>query len=150
MSPIEIPNTLLIETIEHLKSSVERERVVLWLGRRHEATIQICEVFLPMQETSADYFRIPAKSMSDIFAKLRAGRLMIAAQVHTHPNEAFHSAADDHWAIVRHRGAVSIVVPDFCQRTSAHTFTRDALTFQLDEHDQFTQVDASSAYTVTP
>jgi len=44
---------------------------------------------------------------------------MVAAQVHSHPDEAFHSKGDDEWAIVRHEGALSIVVP-----TSRGTYLR--------------------------
>jgi hypothetical protein len=38
---------------------------------------------------------------------------ILAAQIHAHPGQAYHSGADDQLALVRLPGALSIVVPDF-------------------------------------
>jgi hypothetical protein len=37
----------------------------------------------------------------------------LIAQVHSHPNEAYHSEADDEYAIVTAEGGLSFVVPNF-------------------------------------
>lgn len=148
MSIIEITSKVVHETVALLRSSPTRERVVLWLGQRQPGLVRIHEVHLPIQETEADYFRIPPEGMNALFAYLRPRRWMIAAQVHTHPGKAFHSAADDRWAIVRHEGALSLVVPWFCQSTSEATFERDALVYQLDASDRFIQVQGNAAYKV--
>jgi len=37
----------------------------------------------------------------------------LAAQVHSHPTEAYHSETDDTYPIVTVRGGLSLVVPDF-------------------------------------
>lgn len=37
----------------------------------------------------------------------------IAAQVHAHPGEAYHSKTDDTFPLVTLRGSLSVVVPDF-------------------------------------
>jgi len=39
--------------------------------------------------------------------------LRLIAQVHSHPGEAYHSRADDRYAIVTAEGGFSLVVPDF-------------------------------------
>jgi hypothetical protein len=39
----------------------------------------------------------------------------LAAQIHAHPGEAYHSGADDALALVRLPGSLSIVVPDFAR-----------------------------------
>src|SRR5437763_818131 len=67
-------------------------------------------------------FHIPPAGMTALHAELRRGRLMVAAQVHSHPGPAFHSKADDRWAIVRHEGALSLVVPDFAVNTTVSNF----------------------------
>jgi proteasome lid subunit RPN8/RPN11 len=149
VSALEIASTLLAETVDALCASKRRERVVLWLGRRHGHGVRVHEVYVPIQETEADYFRIPHDGMEALFRHMRPRRLMVAAQVHTHPEAAFHSAVDDRWAIVRHHGALSLVVPCFCQATTAATFAQDAKVYQLDEQDEFVEV-APSAYEVTP
>ena len=65
---------------------------------------------------------------------------MIAAQVHTHPFEAFHSEADDRWAIVRHVGAVSLVVPYFATTTTPDNFLDQIALFSLDANNQWIEV----------
>jgi len=44
---------------------------------------------------------------------LHKNNLRIIAQIHSHPNEAYHSEADDASPIVATIGGVSIVVPRF-------------------------------------
>ena len=89
--------------------------------------------------------------MQALFEELKRNRLAVAAQIHTHPRQAFHSEADDTSAIVRHAGALSIVLPFFALKTAPDTFTRDAKVFVLsrdnvwhevpvDERDRFYQV----------
>jgi proteasome lid subunit RPN8/RPN11 len=109
---LEVPQHVIAETVEHLRQSNTSERVVLWLGRR-EQVVRILEVYVPLQHAASDYFRIPREGMSALLEYLRSKRLVAAAQVHTHPGRAFHSAADDAWALVRHEGALSFVVPRF-------------------------------------
>jgi hypothetical protein len=43
-------------------------------------------------------------------------RELLGVQIHTHPEDAYHSEADDEHAAVTLTGAVSIVVPDFARR----------------------------------
>jgi hypothetical protein len=75
---------------------------------------------------------------------LRDRDLMVAAQVHTHPHEAFHSAADDRWAIVRHVGALSLVLPDFAQKTSIDSFLNEAAVFRLSDRNEWNLVDGAA------
>ncbi len=149
MSKFEVSNALIAETVDYLRASRRRERVVLWLGRRIGDDVRIHEVFLPIQITDADYFRIPSDGMDALFHHLRSSGLFAAGQVHTHPEEAFHSPADDRWALVRHEGALSLVVPRFCQETTIATFVDDAKVFRLDAEDNFVEANPAVAYTVT-
>jgi hypothetical protein len=111
-------------TLEPLREAGTRECecVVLWLGRRVADTILIESVYHPHQTARADVFRIPPTGMTALQAVLRRDRVMVAAQIHSHPALAFHSAADDRWAIVRHEGALSLVVPNFARGVSAANF----------------------------
>jgi hypothetical protein len=78
--------------------------------------------------------------MDKLMQELRTRRLMIAAQVHTHPNLAYHSTADDRWAIVRHVGALSLVVPHFALRTSCETFKKDNTVFSLSPRNEWLEL----------
>lgn len=65
---------------------------------------------------------------------------MVAAQVHSHPREAFHSKADDRWAIVRHEGALSLVVPNFAIGTMVSTFLDDTKVYRFSASAQWVEV----------
>ncbi len=141
MRTVQISNELIGQTIEELQLGGEKghERVVLWLGIANDM-VRVTEVFVPQQTTASDYFHISRDGMAQLIRHLREGDLMIAAQVHSHPEEAFHSKADDYWAIVRHVGALSFVVPSFALETKAHSFLADAVLFELNEHNQWIEV----------
>lgn len=128
-----VPRGILEATLRVLQDAGRegKECVVLWLGTRTTTTITIAESYVPVQIASEDFFQIPRESIAALLEVLGARGLMVGAQVHTHPQEAFHSAADDRWAIVRHVGALSLVLPFFAQRTKPETFLTDAAVFRL-------------------
>lgn len=130
------------ETLGHLREAGKRncECVVLWLGRRTDKTIHVEMAYLPLQVARADIFRIPPQGMTDLQALLRRTRLMVAAQVHSHPGTAFHSEADDEWAIIRHEGALSLVVPYFARKTSTANFLEQAKVFSFSPSAEWTEV----------
>lgn len=127
------PIAVVDATLIHLREAGARrcECVALWLARRRETEIVVEQVYRPVQRAKADMFHIPRDGMVALHAELRRSRLMVAAQVHSHPREAFHSAADDRWAIVRHEGALSLVVPEFAARTRVEAFLDQARVFRF-------------------
>ncbi len=114
-SLVVVPIGVVEATLSELKSAGRQasERFVLWLGRPTEGIIQIETIWVPEQESGFDFFKIPEHAMQALLVELRKLRLMVAAQVHTHPGRAFHSRADDRGAIIRHTGALSLVLPCF-------------------------------------
>jgi proteasome lid subunit RPN8/RPN11 len=128
-----VPPALIDPTIASLQDAGRRdvEGVVLWLAKPHEQTLAVTEIYVPIHEAAEDYFHIPPKSIHELMQVLRTKRLMVAAQIHSHPAEAFHSAADSKWAIVRHSGALSIVVPNFAKDVTVANFVERAATFAL-------------------
>ena len=142
MNPILVPSSIIDQTLAKLQHVGRRrsECVVLWLGRREDDNIRVEELYVPIQEASYDYFHIPENSMERLFQKIRPQRLMIAAQVHTHPRSAFHSYADDTWAIIRHAGALSLVIPYFAQRTHQKTFVSHTSVFALSSQNVWCKV----------
>jgi len=117
-----------------------KERVLLWLAHPQCQGLVVSEVYMPQQQASRDFFRIPRTGISSLLNHLRETSLIVAAQVHAHPEAAFHSVADDTWAIVRHVGALSLVLPDFALRTSAASFRKDAAVFRLSNANIWEQV----------
>lgn len=141
LTQLRISTDLLEDSIRILKSSHDKERVILWLGQKVDGVYVVQEVFTPIQLTEADYFRIPVEGMDQLMSKLKSSRRMLVAQVHTHPFEAFHSRADDEWAIVRHVGAYSLVLPFFCSTTNMDTFISNVASFTLTEDNNWVSVD---------
>lgn len=138
---VTIPPTLVKQTLKDLQSAGRRssERVILWLGKRAKGRISIAKLWVPEQRAGRAFFEIPEHSMRALFDELRGNRLFVAAQVHSHPEEAFHSHADDAWAIVRHVGALSFVLPHFALRTNFATFTEHAAVFVLSSTNEWTE-----------
>lgn len=131
---------VVTSTLNHVESTLgfltaagqrHIECIVLWLGKRNGDQVRVEEAYLPDQVAEEDMFHIPQPSMTKLYAHLRAKRLMVAAQVHSHPHEAFHSLADDRWAIIRHEGALSLVVPYFASRTTVANFLDQTKVFEF-------------------
>src|SRR5436190_8202454 len=133
---------VLAQTLTYLQEAGRRshECVVLWLGRRNDKSVLIEETYRPQHEAEADLFWISREGMDALKTILRERRFMVAAQVHSHPESAFHSAADDRWAIVRHQGALSLVLPHFGLRATPDSFMKDAKTYQLSASDEWVEV----------
>lgn len=140
--PVLISERAISETLAKLQAvgRTGAECVVLWLGKRSAGSITVETVWKPEQQSGRDFFTIPETAMEKLFGELRSDRMMIAAQVHTHPRRAFHSQADDEWAIVRHTGALSLVVPHFGLRTRAESFKMDTAVFKLSDQNVWQEI----------
>lgn len=144
MSVLHCPATLVDATLAALRAGGLEgvERVVFWLGcRTPDGNADISEVHVPEQEAAADYFRIPPESMITFMTYLRRNRLVLLAQIHSHPHEAFHSKADDEWAVVRHEGGLSIVVPSFAADVTVANFEEASAVFRLASDDLWLRVE---------
>ncbi|MBI2517486.1 MAG: Mov34/MPN/PAD-1 family protein [Opitutae bacterium] len=117
-----------------------KEIVVLWLAKKEAGHAVVQRVYVPLQETGRAFFRIPPKGMRLLFEELRKDRLMVAAQVHTHPMEAFHSWADDTMAVIKHAGALSLVLPYFARETTAANFVEQTKVFSLSKSNEWDEI----------
>lgn len=133
MRQVRITGYQVAQTLHHLQEAgrQQKECVVLWLGRNDADGVVVQDVYRPGQVAHSDIFRIPPASMGALLEILSDRELMIAAQVHSHPFHAFHSEADDDWAIVRHLDALSLVLPDFALRTDSASFLDHVKVFHL-------------------
>jgi hypothetical protein len=140
INPVEISSAQIGKTIELLQQAGRQECILLWLGRREDGVQRVSDVYKPLQEADKDYFEIPRQGMAALMERLRTERLYVVSQVHTHPALAFHSPTDDKWAIVRHTGALSIVLPFFAESTTVENFLQEAAVFQLDSRNRWNEV----------
>jgi proteasome lid subunit RPN8/RPN11 len=139
--PLDIPNQVITRTIEFLQSAgqADSEGIVLWLGRREPESIKIVEAFVPVQTASSHRFRIPPAGMAALMSRLGETGTFVAAQVHSHPQKAFHSLADDKMAIIGHVGACSLVLPYFAVATTTFNFVDQSALFCLDTHGEWVE-----------
>jgi hypothetical protein len=109
-----VPAALLSETFDRFShcGRAQRECQLLWTSEwTHPATIS--GVVHPQHLAHGGGFELDSGWMNDFWLELgRTGR-GIRVQVHTHPNEAFHSAVDDDYPIIHSAGFLSLVIPDF-------------------------------------
>lgn len=138
-----VPAEVVEATLNHVKEAGRdnSERLVLWLGERSADGIRVHDALVPDQVASSDYFRVPRESILAILDTVGARGGLIAAQVHSHPGRAFHSKADDDWAIIRHEGAFSLVLPRFARDTSVADFLEKVAVFCLSGRNQWVQVE---------
>lgn len=146
MSELSISRALVEQTISVLQEggSNRCETVVFWLGKGNT----VDEVYRPEQRVSIDYFHLPSESMRSLMNYLKRDRRRILAQVHSHPQDAFHSKADDDWAVIRHQGALSLVLPRFASTTTLHNFSKQTATFSLSPDDKWLEVSTGDVISI--
>lgn len=143
ISKLKVNVAALSDTLRFLHQSGLRhsEGVVLWLGQRNAERSTVTHVYQPIHRAATDFFHIPREGMAHLMRYMDEHKVSVVAQVHSHPREAFHSKADDQWAIVRHLGALSLVLPDFARDATNTNFMDLAATFRLDATNRWVQVE---------
>lgn len=108
------------ETIAFLRTqgASKKEGIVLWRGTVESHMVgRVTAAIVPEQTALSSAFTghvtVPLEARSRITRQLDQLGEVLLAQVHSHPADAFHSDVDDQHSIVLHKGALSIVVPNF-------------------------------------
>ena len=93
------------------------EGVALFAGFEKDNVFWITQTIIPKQTAySLEFgllYAVDADELHRINVWLYENNLSIIAQIHSHPNEAYHSETDDAYPIVATKGGISIVVPRF-------------------------------------
>lgn len=134
MKSIICSGTVISDTLDILRTGGRRgeERVALWLAKAGARTpTEVVEVYEPDQIAEIDFFKLPPESMRALMSHLSSPRRRIAAQIHTHPGRAYHSDADAAWAVVRHVGALSLVLPAFARTTTLQNFLEQVKIYEM-------------------
>lgn len=146
MTKLQVPMRVLQDSLDilHRAGAHEHEGIVLWLGQRGRDHSPVKLAYEPVHAADIDYFHIPPEGMRALMKQLDEHDFSILAQVHSHPGAAFHSEADDKWAIVRHRGALSLVLPHFARNVRPASFLQQVAVFSLTSADEWVQVSSRS------
>jgi proteasome lid subunit RPN8/RPN11 len=107
---------LTLRVLQHF-GSYGCEGLVLWVGKLGNEEAHVTRAFVPDQqpmksEEGVGYF-VDSTALFELNRSLVETDLRLIAQVHSHPGEAYHSEADDRYAIVTADGGLSLVVPNF-------------------------------------
>lgn len=112
---IQIPKGILEYTFNILRKYGEKklESHVIWVGKDDTDVFHVIDVWFPKQYNSPISYKVPEKEIHRINVKLNELKLTAIAQVHTHPNFAFHSFTDDYWPTLVLPGSFSVVIPNY-------------------------------------
>jgi|ERR1700722_10754826 len=96
------------------------EAFALWAGNAEDDIFTVHELIIPAQtgqrlDEGVCVFVGPAE-LHRINVWLYENQMSLIAQIHTHPDEAYHSETDDAFPIATTVGCVSIVIPNFARQ----------------------------------
>jgi hypothetical protein len=105
---------LLEETFEHFRQCGcgRDECQMLWLSS-WDAPAAITKAVHPKHCAHRGGFVLEDRWLNDFWMELANTNMGIRVQVHTHPQEAFHSPIDDDFPIIHKPGFLSLVIPNF-------------------------------------
>ena len=111
---LHIPAHLLADTFAIFRDcgGGQHECVVYWLSPAN-APATINEVVHPRHTTGYGSYEIEDLWLTEFWLRLARQQKSVRVQLHTHPHEAFHSATDDHWALIHTLGFLSLVIPNY-------------------------------------
>lgn len=110
-----VSSSILEFTQQQLRSvsASERESMVVWAGQPLPGGAQITHVITPEVRSGYDHLTVPSAARAELATYLRHQGLLLFADLHTHPTEAFLSCADRARPLSIRPGFYAIVVPDF-------------------------------------
>ena len=117
-----VPSDLISRTERELRRAGREgyELFVLWSGTVNGNTIEISTVHVPEQTSYKTkgglLIRVEGDALHQLNVWLYEHDQTLAAQVHAHPTDAFHSDTDDAFPIVTELGGLSLVAPHFARR----------------------------------
>ncbi len=116
---VKVQSDVVISTLETLQTYGKHgfEGLVLWVGEINGKVALVSQAVIPEQnpisnESGVGYF-VDGDTLFRLNRMLANTGLRLIAQVHSHPTNAYHSEADDRYAIVTAEGGLSLVVPNF-------------------------------------
>lgn len=105
---------MLAESFAHFRRCGEnrRECILFWTGPLDQPDL-VDEVEHPFHRATSVSCEVDSAWVTSFFFQLRRERRTARIQLHTHPDEAWHSQTDDTYALVPAPGFLSLVIPNF-------------------------------------
>ena len=147
VSEIRVPLDIARHTHAFLQErGVDRlEAVGFWAGIQQDSVFEVCATVIPDQHAQSSKAGaavvIGGAALFDLNVALHRKGWTLVAQIHSHPQRAYHSETDDMYSVVTRVGAISIVVPDFAVGPlDSSTWA----VYRLDENAQWRQLTRSA------
>lgn len=105
-----------IRAIEYCLKEYTKKRhegICYLYGVTGEEIVLAVSAIKPEAQTTYGSFFVSTKSMARVVRAGANSGLQVVGQVHTHPQQAFHSPGDNEGALTAYDGYVSIVLPDY-------------------------------------
>jgi hypothetical protein len=116
---VQVPRGKALEAHSHLQKVGRQglEGFALWVGTREGDVFRVLQTVIPVQQgirtQTGVCVRIGPEELHRINVWLYENKLLLIAQIHSHPTNAYHSDTDDEFAIATVAGSLSLVIPDF-------------------------------------
>jgi len=121
-----VPASIVLDTLTFLrKVGIDGcEGFALWAGKPIGSDrFQFLSCVIPEQRAmvtpSGLLVTVDGKALFDVNRALYERGELLAAQVHSHPTNAYHSETDDAFPLVTIVGGLSIVIPNFAHEAPA-------------------------------
>ncbi len=109
-----IPRRMVEDTFKVFRScgANKRECKLYWLSSWTEPS-SLVEIAHPKHKSNAYGVSIDSEWISSFWMDMSKRNMGVKIQVHTHPNQAFHSLTDDKFPLLFDVSFLSLVIPDF-------------------------------------
>lgn len=115
-----LPSQVIRDSVRFLRRGGKEgfEAFVLWSGRlTDDHTLRFSRAIVPAQRAMVTknglLVAVDGKALFEVNKNVHECHEVLAAQVHTHPSDAYHSTTDDTYPLVTLLGALSVVIPNF-------------------------------------
>jgi proteasome lid subunit RPN8/RPN11 len=93
------------------------EGLGLWAGTQESDQFTVRQAIIPVQKhirtRDGVCVAIGPDELHRLNVRLYKEKLVLIAQIHSHPGRAYHSSTDDEFAVATAVGCLSLVVPDY-------------------------------------
>lgn len=145
---IDVPRDVVEAVQQHLREAGEAscEGVAFWAGELAGDHFSVRAALVPAQIRSRTEdgvsVLVTGEELFRMNVWLHKNKLMLVAQLHSHPSDAYHSETDDEYSIMTQAGGLSIVVPDFAR---APFSLKSAAVYRLDAEGRWVELQEREA-----
>jgi hypothetical protein len=121
LNAVLVPRRCVAEAYAHLALVGRQglEGFALWAGTADGDVFQVSDTIIPEQTGLRTDLgvcvTVDGRELHRINVWLYGRGLTLAAQLHSHPTDAYHSGTDDAYPIATMTGSLSLVIPDFAR-----------------------------------